>query len=66
MEDLDRVVGLGLYKGYVRVILGIYWVYIGIMKNKPETTIMGHIRFRVFSFWFWGARSRVPGYTAAM
>ena len=47
-------------------MLGICWVYHGIMKNKMETTIIGYIGFRVFSFWVWGERSRVPGYTAAI
>ena len=30
--------------GYIRIILGLYWVYIGIMEKKMETTIMGYIR----------------------
>ena len=26
--------------GYLRVILGLYWGYIGIMENQMETTIV--------------------------
>ena len=29
--------------GYIRIILGLYWVYIGIMEKKMETTTMGYI-----------------------
>ena len=30
--------------GYIGVILGLYWGYIGIMEKKMETTTMGYIR----------------------
>ena len=29
------------------IILGVYGGYMGIMEKKMETTIMGHIGFRV-------------------
>ena len=28
-------------------VLGLYWDCIGIMENEMETTIMGHLLFRV-------------------
>ena len=38
---------LGLYWGYIGVILGLYWSYIGviwgIMEKKMETTTMGYM-----------------------
>ena len=37
------------YRGYIRVILGLYWGYIGIMENKMETTIKG-LRCRGLGF----------------
>ena len=30
---------LGLFKAIYRVILGLYWGYIGIVEKKMETTI---------------------------
>ena len=30
---------VGLYRDYIRVILGLYGGYIGIMEKKMETTI---------------------------
>ena len=42
-EGLLGLIRLGLYWGYIRVILGIYWGYIGvilgIMEEKMETPI---------------------------
>ena len=29
--------------GTLPIILGLYWVYIGIMENEMETTTMGYI-----------------------
>ena len=30
---------LGPFKGIYRIILGLYWGYIGIMEKKKEATI---------------------------
>ena len=30
---------LGLYWGYIRVIVGLYWACIGIMEDEMETAI---------------------------
>ena len=30
--------------GNMRVIIGLYWGYIGIMEKKTETTIVGYVR----------------------
>ena len=34
-----RVLGSGFHSGCIRVLLGSYRVYIGIMEKKMETTI---------------------------
>ena len=36
----------------MKVILGLYWAYLGIMEKKMETTIIGYIG----SYWccVWG------------
>ena len=34
---------MGSYKGCVKVILGIYWGYIGIMEKNMETTIVVYL-----------------------
>ena len=36
------ILGIPL-KGFIGVILGLYWGYIGIMENEMETTIMGYM-----------------------
>ena len=38
---------LGLYLGYVRVILGLYWGYIGIMEKTNGNYYLG---FRLQSY----------------
>ena len=35
---------LGLYRGYIGAIEGIYWRYVGIMEKNMETTILGLYR----------------------
>ena len=36
--------------GYIGVIFGFYWGYMGIMEKKMETTIMDYIGFRGLGF----------------
>ena len=39
----------------------MYRVYVGIMEEKMETTLMGYIGFR-----FWGLGSRVEGLVSVL
>ena len=46
-DGLYKVLGMGCSgfrnssnRGYIGVIQGIYWAYIGTMENKMETTIV--------------------------
>ena len=42
---------LGPFKGICRVILGLYWGYIGIMQKKMEATIIGVSLIRIIVYW---------------
>ena len=35
--------------GFIGVILGLYWGYMGIMEKNMEATIMGYVGLRVSS-----------------
>ena len=45
-----------------RVILGLYWGYMGIMEKKMETTILGYIGYRIWGIWESYEGLRVPLY----